>query len=107
MRIRIRIQQLKLMRIHVDPDPKPCFFGGLKYLISLMRIRDPGWRQFRSGMENVGSGIRDKHPGSATLFIRYIKVKTEDLRHFFPQLLFLIAAVPARFLKWKISLGSV
>ncbi len=25
-----------------------------------MRIRDPGWRQF-------GSGIRDKHPGSATL----------------------------------------
>ncbi len=24
MRIRIRIQQLKLMRIHADPDPKPC-----------------------------------------------------------------------------------
>jgi hypothetical protein len=23
MRIQIRIQQLKLMRIHVDPDPKP------------------------------------------------------------------------------------
>ena len=35
-------------------------FLGLKYLNSLMRIRDPGWRQF-------GSGIRDKHPGSATL----------------------------------------
>jgi hypothetical protein len=42
-----------------------------------MRIRDPGWRQFGSGMETVrirdpgwkkvGSGIRDKHPGSATL----------------------------------------
>jgi hypothetical protein len=29
-----------------------CFFLGLKYLNSLMRIREPGWRQF-------GSGIRD------------------------------------------------
>ncbi len=28
-----------------------------------MRIRDPGWRK-------VGSGIRDKHPGSATLLIK-------------------------------------
>jgi hypothetical protein len=37
-------------------------FLGLKYLNSLMRIRDLGWRQF-------GSGIRDKHPGSAALFI--------------------------------------
>jgi hypothetical protein len=47
-------------------------FFGLKYLNSLMRIRDP-----RSGMETgrirdpgwkkVGSGIQDKHPGSATL----------------------------------------
>jgi hypothetical protein len=27
-----------------------------------MRIRDPGWKK-------VGSGIRDKHPGSATLDI--------------------------------------
>ena len=42
-------------------------FFGLKYFNSLMRIRDPGWRQFGSGMEKVGSGIRDKHPGSATL----------------------------------------
>ncbi len=25
MRIRIRIQQLKVMRIHVDPDPEPCY----------------------------------------------------------------------------------
>jgi hypothetical protein len=50
-------------------------FLGLKHLNSLMRIRDPG-----SGMETVrirdprwkivGSGIRDKHPGSATLLIR-------------------------------------
>ncbi len=40
-------------------------FWGLKYLNSLMRIRDPRWRQF-------GSGIRDKHPGSATLPPRFI-----------------------------------
>ncbi len=39
-------------------------FFGLKYLNSLMRIRDPGWTQF-------GSGIRDKHPGSATLLWTY------------------------------------
>jgi hypothetical protein len=25
--IRIRIQQLKLMRIHADPDPKPCWIS--------------------------------------------------------------------------------
>jgi hypothetical protein len=28
--------------------------------IENIRIRDPGWKKF-------GSGIRDKHPGSATL----------------------------------------
>ncbi len=33
-------------------------FFGLKYLNSMMRIRDP---------EKFGSGIRDKHPGSVTL----------------------------------------
>ncbi len=37
-----------------------------------MRIRDPGWRQFGSRIRDgkksdLGSGIRDKHPGSATL----------------------------------------
>jgi hypothetical protein len=37
----------------------------------LMRIRDPGWRQFGSGMEK--SRIRDKHPGSATLNNTYIR----------------------------------
>jgi hypothetical protein len=47
-----------------------CFLG-LKYLNSLMRIRDPG-----SGLdtvrirdpewEKVGSGIRYKHPGTLT-----------------------------------------
>jgi hypothetical protein len=34
-----------------------------------MRIRDPGWRHWirDPGWKKVGSGIRDKHPGSATL----------------------------------------
>jgi hypothetical protein len=37
-----------------------------------MRIRDPRWRQFGSGIRDgkksdPGSGSRDKHPGSATL----------------------------------------
>jgi hypothetical protein len=50
-------------------NPDPIFksletifliFFGLKYLNSLMGIRDLGWKK-------VGSGIRDKHPGSATL----------------------------------------
>jgi hypothetical protein len=51
------------------PELRNHFFG-LKYLNSLMRIRDgnnldPGWKKVGSGMEK--SRIRDKHPGSATL----------------------------------------
>jgi hypothetical protein len=47
-------------------------FLRLKYLTSLMRIRDPERRQVGSGMEKSwirdrGSGIQDKDPGSATL----------------------------------------
>ncbi len=34
-------------------------FFGLKYLNSLMRIQDPGWKKFGSGL--------NKHPGSAIL----------------------------------------
>jgi hypothetical protein len=54
-------------------------FLGLKYLNSLMRIRDPGWKQFGSGIRDgkksdPGSGIRDKHPGSPTL----LKLSTID-----------------------------
>jgi hypothetical protein len=45
---------------HPDPGSGMKNFLGLKYLNSLMRIQDPGWKK-------VGSGIRDKHPGSATL----------------------------------------
>jgi hypothetical protein len=40
-------------------------FLGLKYLHSLMRIRDPALKKFGSGMEKIR--IRDKHPGSALL----------------------------------------
>jgi hypothetical protein len=35
-----------------------------------VRIRDPGWKK-------VGSGIRDKHPGSATLVGTNFKIKKE------------------------------
>ena len=39
-----------------------------------MRIRNPGWRQFGSGIpdgkkSDPGTGIGDKHPGSAKLKI--------------------------------------
>jgi hypothetical protein len=42
-------------------------FFGLKYLNSLMRIRDPGWRHFGSGIRNgkkldPGSGINLPDP---------------------------------------------
>ncbi len=43
---------------HISESEKKIF--GWKYLNSLMWIRDPGWKK-------VGSGIRNKHPGSATL----------------------------------------
>jgi hypothetical protein len=40
-----------------------------------MRIRDPEWKQFGYGIldgKKFGSGIRDKHPGSATLTILFL-----------------------------------
>ncbi len=45
----------------------PYFREIRKYLNSLVRIMYPGWQIFGSGMQKFGSGIRDKHPGSATL----------------------------------------
>jgi hypothetical protein len=60
------------------------YFLRLKYLNSLMRIRDPGWKEFGSGIRegkksDPGYGkeksrIRDKHPGSATLVLLYFRV---------------------------------
>jgi hypothetical protein len=44
---------------HISESLNNNFFG-LKYLNSLIQIRDPEWKKF-------GSGIRDKHPGSAIL----------------------------------------
>jgi hypothetical protein len=71
-----------------DEQPGSCFlelrnhffllFWGLKYLNSLTRIRDPGWKK-------VGSGIRDKHPGSATLVllvVNCISLGTITVKHF-------------------------
>ncbi len=59
----------------IFPRAKEKLFG-LKYLNSLMRIRDPGCKQFRSGIgdqgwKKVGSWLRDKHPGSATLILTF------------------------------------
>ncbi len=57
-----------------DPDPGPGWttrilfpraknpFFGLKFLNSLMQIRDPGWKQFGSGILDEKSRIRE--PGS-------------------------------------------
>jgi hypothetical protein len=66
-----------------DEQPESYFrelknhFLGLKYLNSLMRIRDgknsdPGFRMEKirirdPGWKKLGFGIQDKHPGSATL----------------------------------------
>jgi hypothetical protein len=51
---------------HISDSLETIF--GLKYLNSLMRIRDPRWeKKFGSGMEKFRYGNRDKHPGSATL----------------------------------------
>jgi hypothetical protein len=43
-----------------DEDPR----SGME----TVRIRDPGWKK-------VGSGIRDKHPGSATLLKCWIRIR--------------------------------
>ena len=57
-------------------------FLGLKYLNSLMRIRDGDSSDPGSGMEK--SRIRDKHPGSATLILCFsIFICDLDLSSFF------------------------
>jgi hypothetical protein len=51
---------------HIFPELRNHFFG-LKYLNSLMSIRNPGWKNSDPGWKKFRSGIWDKHPGSATL----------------------------------------
>ncbi len=64
----------KKFRIRIrDKQPGSYFrelikqFYGQTYLNFLIRIRDPGWKKFESGMKKIRSGIRYKHPGSVTL----------------------------------------
>jgi hypothetical protein len=59
---------------HIFESLKTIFW--VKYLNSLMRIRDGkssdlGWKTF-------GSGILDKHPGSATLFVGHLACLIPD-----------------------------
>jgi hypothetical protein len=59
-----------------------CFFG-LKYLNSVMRIRDPGWRQFGSGIRDgkkldPGSGINIPDPGSSTL-VAFVRTRCDPV----------------------------
>ncbi len=51
--------------------------SGLKYLNSLMRIRNPGFgildgKNFGSGIQDENIQIQDKHPGCATLLRRWL-----------------------------------
>jgi hypothetical protein len=46
--------------------------SGIKYLNSLMRICDGKNSDPGSGVENVGYWIRDKNPGSTTLFTEIV-----------------------------------
>ena len=39
----------------------------VKQPVLRIRIRDPGWRQFGSGIRDGKRSDSDKHPGSATL----------------------------------------
>jgi hypothetical protein len=55
-------------------------FRELRNLNSLMRIRD--LLDPRSGMEKFGSRIRNKHPGSATLTVLFVPVKTEKVHRY-------------------------
>jgi len=69
MRMRIRIQQLKLMRIHADPDPKPCILKASLFLSrgqkgTISRIRNTAVQkkipelEIRLWTQSYGSGIR-------------------------------------------------
>ncbi len=69
MRMRIRIQQLKLMRINADPDPKPCILKASLFLSrgqkgTMSRIRNTAVQkkipelEIRLWTQSYGSGIR-------------------------------------------------
>ncbi len=74
--IRIRDPDPGLTTRIIFPRAYKQFFG-LKHLNSLMRmrmrIRDPESFDPGSGIQKFRSGIRDKHPGSATLLITRFK----------------------------------
>jgi hypothetical protein len=68
----------KKIRIRIWDEQSESYFRELrnnfcvkhfKDISSFMRIRDPGWKKFVSEIRDgkIPTGIRDKHPGSATL----------------------------------------
>jgi hypothetical protein len=54
---------------HISESLKQFF--GIKYVNSLMWIRDGNNPDPGSGIEEIRIRIRDKHPGSATLLLTY------------------------------------
>ncbi len=59
-----------------------------------MRIRDPGWKK-------VGSGIRDKHPGSATL-PRNVLGPALQQASALPTYEYFITVVPVVYMGWDV-----
>jgi hypothetical protein len=83
MRMRIRIQQLKLMRIHADPDPKPCILKASLFLTrgqkgTISRIRNTAvQRRYRNLKSGYGRKVTD--PGYGTFLTLGSGVKILDL----------------------------
>jgi hypothetical protein len=57
---------------HISESLETIFWVKIRYLNSLMQIRDPGWGKYGSGME------KNSAPGSAILDSTGLKVLMKD-----------------------------